>query len=494
MKTMNRMFGALVAFFVLAPVAQAQERVAVQEAVRASQEAALRSQEAALTSMSGVLANMAGARAALGAARATMVGMNENSVIAREAWLQEDPGARAYRQAREALNARRYNQAAEYFAQMRENFPESGYVPDSYYYQAFAMYREQSRESYQAAMELLAHQMQQHPDASTRADADELRVRIEAALAGRGDSQAAAAIAQQASDPCGQEQEVRLAALSALLNMNAERAVPILQEVLRSRDECSVELRRRAVFLISQHMTEESVDVLVDLAHRNPDPDPEVREQAVFWLSQVETDEALDALMSILRETDDEGLQERAIFAISQHGGERAVAVLRDFAQRADAPAELRENAIFWIGQNGADGTQFLIDLYPSLEDEELKERTVFGIAQSGTDEARNWLMQRAMSREESIEVRKNALFWAGQTGGIQSSELQDLYDSLTDLEMKEQVVFVASQTGEPGAVDFLMHVATDEEDGELRTRAIFWLGQIDDDRVADFLLSLIGR
>ena len=79
------------------------------------------------------------------------------------------------------------------------------------------------------------------------------------------------------------------------------------------------------------------------------------------------------------------------------------------------------------------------------------------------------------MARGESIEVRKNALFWAGQTGGIRGAELQELYESLTDMEMKEQVIFVASQTGEAEAMDFLMEVATNEEDAELRKRAVFW-------------------
>jgi HEAT repeat protein len=463
MKTTNRICGALIALAVMAPAAQAQHSTEREVAVHARQ----------------ALAHAVQARA--------------QEAEAAMAWLQEDPGAGEYRSAREALNARRYMEAAERFARMRESFPESGYVPDSYYYQAFAMYREQSRESFRAAMALLERQRELHPRASTRADADELRVRIEAALAQRGDAGAAAAIAEQAAQPCGEEQEVRLAALSALLNMNAERAVPILQEVLRNRDSCSVELRRRAVFLISQHMTDESVDILVDLAHTNPDPDPEVREQAVFWLSQVQSEAALDALLGILGETNDEALQERAIFAISQHGGERAIGVLRQFAERPDAPSHLRENAIFWIGQGGPEGAQFLQQLYASLEDPELKERTVFGIAQSGTAEARAWLMERAMDSEESLEVRKNALFWAGQTGGIQSSELEELYGSVTDMEMKEQVIFVASQAEGSAAVDFLMDVARDEQDAELRQRAIFWLGQSDDERVAEFLLSLIG-
>jgi hypothetical protein len=40
--------------------------------------------------------------------------------------------------------------------------------------------------------------------------------------------------------------------LNALLQMDAESAVPIIKQVLQKRDECSVELREKAVFLLSQ--------------------------------------------------------------------------------------------------------------------------------------------------------------------------------------------------------------------------------------------------
>ena len=419
----------------------------------------------------------------------------ETSATAPAPWLQEDPGAKAYQAAREALNARRYADAARAFAELRSKFPQSGYVADSYYYQAFALSREGARRELQVALELLTTQRERFPRATTTRDADELKVRIEAMMARRGDAQAAEAIARRAADPCGPEQEVRAAALSALLNMNAESAIPILREVLESRDACSAELRRQAVFLISQKMTDESVDILLDLAHRNPDPDPEVREQAVFWLSQVKSEEALHALEAILRETNDAELQEKAVFAISQHGGERAARVLLELAQRPNASVELREQAVFWIGQTGgAGGTQALVELYPKLNDPELKERTIFAIAQGNNAESRRWLVERAKDRSENREVRKNALFWAGQTGGLTAEDLAGLYSSLTDVEMKEQVIFVASQRRQREAVDFLMKVAREEQDQKLRERAIFWLGQSKDPRVPEFLLSLIRR
>ena len=239
-------------------------------------------------------------------------------------------------------------------------------------------------------------------------------------------------------------------------------------------------------------MTDESVDILLDLAHRNPDPDPEVREQAVFWLSQVRSDEALDALASILAATTDPELQERAVFAISQHGSDRAAELLRDYVERSDADPEVRANAVFWIGQSGGtEGAGYLRDLYPRLQDDELKERVIFGVAQNQDAESRQWLLARA---GDAMELRKNALFWAGQSGAIGIAELRDLYDAFADVEMKEQLVFVASQTRDESAVDFLMEVAENEEDAELREKAIFWLGQSKDPRVGEFLLSLIRR
>ena len=55
----------------------------------------------------------------------------ETSATAPAPWLQEDPGAKAYQAAREALNARRYADAARAFAELRSKFPQSGYVADS---------------------------------------------------------------------------------------------------------------------------------------------------------------------------------------------------------------------------------------------------------------------------------------------------------------------------------------------------------------------------
>lgn len=404
---------------------------------------------------------------------------------------QADTAEVVYRNARRALNNSNFREAARLFAQLRRDYPASVYVGDAYYFEAFALYRAGGTNGMERALDLLDRQADGHPNASTREDAPSLRVQIEGVLARGGDRERGRRIQERASDPCGGDDELRSAALNALLNMNADKALPILREVLESRDGCSVELRRQAVFMVSQHMTNETVDILLDLAHRNPDPDREVREQAVFWLSQVNSPEAVSALESILRTSEDREIQEKAVFALSQHSGTRSTAILKEYAERNDVPDDLRENAIFWLGQSPGGG-EYLRELYASVDSDELREKIIFGVSQSGERADGDWLLDRALDESESIDVRKNALFWAGQMG-MDVSRLADLYASVSDREMREQIIFVLSQaSNERGAVDQLMEIARGEEDTELQKNAIFWLGEMDDDRVADFLLSLI--
>ena len=69
------------------------------------------------------------------------------------------------------------------------------------------------------------------------------------------------------------------------------------------------------------------------------------------------------------------------------------------------------------------------------------------------------------------------------------------MYQSVTDVEMKQQIIFVLSQSSDSEAVvDQLLEIAENEEDPELKRNVVFWLGQSDDPRVADYLLRLLRR
>ena len=108
----------------------------------------------------------------------------------RAPWLQGDPADSVYRAAREALNRRDYRKAADLFAQIPERFPRSGYAPDAFYWQAFALYRLGESPSF-APRSTRSPAARALPDAATKGDAAALEQRIQGELARRGDAAAA---------------------------------------------------------------------------------------------------------------------------------------------------------------------------------------------------------------------------------------------------------------------------------------------------------------
>ena len=414
---------------------------------------------------------------------------------------EQDPTDSLWRAARSALNRADYQTAANLYGDLAHRYPNASRAGDALYWAAFALYK---NDNLDRARGLLATQQQRYPKAATLRDGDALLARVQAALAKQGDGEAAEWIRRHAQPTADtgrtrggscpgedDDDDLRIAALNGLLQMDATSALPILKKVLAKRDACSAGLRRKAVFIVSQKHGGETEDILLDVA-RN-DPESEVRQQAVFWLSQVGSDRAVTALDSILRSARDPELQDKAIFALSQIDQPRAGQILRDYAANEGAPDEAREKAIFWLGQRGSpENAAFLRGMYAKLTGEDLKEKVIFSLSQMGGADNGRWLMDIALNEREPVEMRKKALFWVGQTGG-NLDQLAGLYDRMQNREMKEQLIFVYSQRHEAAALDQLIRIAKTEPDKELRKKAIFWLGQSHDPRAAQVLLEIIN-
>jgi tetratricopeptide (TPR) repeat protein len=418
-----------------------------------------------------------------------------------EPWAKADPADSLYRLAREAMGRGDYKRAAEIFHRIPERYPQSAYAGQAIYYEAYSLYRSGGDDDLNAARDRL-NQLKLRDAKIWKNDGAVLLTRVCGELAKRGDENCAVEIEKTAqNDPPAQgtrtcpdeddENDDRIAALNALLQMDADRAMPILKKVLERRDACSAGLRRKAVFLVSQKRTDETANILMNVART--DPDGEVREQAVFWLSQVPGSTGL--LEEILKGNSDENIKEKALFSLSQQSESRAQQVLRDFALRESENPDLREKAIFWLGQrSGTENTQFLRNLFTQIKDEDLREKILFSLSQQRGAGNEQWLMNVALDPKEDVELRKKALFWAGQSG-VAISELAGLYNRMGDAEMREQIIFVLSQrASDRGAIDKLFDIAKNEKDAELRKKAIFWLGQSRDPRVQQFLMDLINK
>jgi HEAT repeat protein len=446
-------------------------------------------------------------------------------------WAQKDPADSLYKAARETLNKNNYRRSADLFGQIVKRYPKSVYAGDALYWQAFALYRLGGTEDLKTAQKALDTQQKSYPKAGTRGDAAALATRIRGELARRGDAGAAEDITRRAgeaatppvpptpptaptppvppvpptlpvppappgsrvsSEDCDEEDDTRIAALNALLQMDADRAMPILKKVLARRDPPSVCLRRKAVFLVSQKKTDETENIL--LAAARSDPDAEVREQSVFWLSQVGTERAVSALDSILQASKDEEIQKKALFALSQTGSPKAGQALRSYAQRTDVSEDVQEEAVFWLGQQGGkDNVEFLRGLFKRAKSDQVREKILFSLSQTRDPDSGRWLLDVAQDGTEDIEMRKKALFWAGQSG-VSIEELTGLYGRLKDAEMKEQLIFALSQRNEKAAVDKLIDIAKTDPDREMRKKALFWVSQSHDPRVSQLLQDILEQ
>jgi HEAT repeat protein len=410
-------------------------------------------------------------------------------------WAAADPADSLYRLGREAINRGEFRRAERIFAEISEKYPRSEYAPDAPYWRAFALYRSGDEDDLREALKTLDRQQRRFPRATTIADARELAIRIRGVLAKQGDVDAAEEVTREAARPCNrddEDNELRAAAMNALLQMDAESALPIIKQVLQKRDECSVSLREKAVFLLSQKQTSETETLLLDVL--NNDPSRSVRAQAVFWLGQIRTDRAAEMLETIATSSPDMELRKKAIHALHEHGSPRAAALLRRLAESAQTPENVREQAIFWLGQRRSqENADFLRSLFAKTTDEDLQKKILFSLSQMRGFGNDRWLLSIALDEANNSDMRGHALWTAGQAG-IAGGDLVTVYDRLSDQDVKEKLIWVMSESRDRAATDKLIEIAQKDPNREMRKKALFWLGQKNDPRVKQLLIDILNQ
>ena len=182
-------------------------------------------------------------------------------------WADADPADSLYRAGREAINREDFRRAATLFAEISRRFPKSEYAVDAGYWRAYALYRSGRDSDLREALRAIDAQRKSFPKAKTDGDASTLAVRINGELGKRGDPEGARKVAEAATSddaPCtrssrnDEDLEMRIAALNALLQMDAQSVVPIIKGVFAKRDACSAQLRlantdRKSTRLNSSH-------------------------------------------------------------------------------------------------------------------------------------------------------------------------------------------------------------------------------------------------
>jgi HEAT repeat protein len=222
--------------------------------------------------------------------------------------------------------------------------------------------------------------------------------------------------------------------------------------------------REQAVFWLSQTRSEKAVDVLEQILLRESAGDVELQKRAIFSLSQTRSERAGRILRDYVKRTDVPS------------------------ESRADAIFQLGQG-------RSSENIAFLKEIFGTLETDELREKVLFSVAQRRSSENARWLLERAKDSRLNGDLRKSALFWAGQGGATVADLSAIYDTSTNDRELRNQVIFTLSQRrNDAEAVDKLVDIARREPDPELRRQALFWLGQTRDPRVAEILEDIINK
>jgi HEAT repeat protein len=421
----------------------------------------------------------------------------------RAPWASEDPADSLYRVAREALNRGEYRRAAQVFNELVKKYPRSEYAVHSQYWEAFARYRAGGTDDLKEAIRILDEGRAQLASlrSGDNVDVEALRKRILGALAARGDSKAAQEL-QNAPSPenggCDREDiSVRAEALAALAQIDPAAAKPAIRKVLQRRDECTTELRRRALYLVGRNPDGDAAGIFLDVAKNDPVPD--IRSEAIRLLPRVAGDNAVPLLEEMLRTTTDERMQRSIVYALASIDSERSRRAIRAVIERNDATERMRYEAIMSLsrekeGRVNPDDMAYLRALYPKLESVKLREALLSSLSRGGTAENEQFLLAVARNVNESPSLRASALQRLGRMSAVSVADIAKLYDSADARSLREQILRALSERKETEAIDKMMEIARKDTDPQIRRYAIALLSRSNNERAKQLLKEMIEQ
>jgi HEAT repeat protein len=270
--------------------------------------------------------------------------------------------------------------------------------------------------------------------------------------------------------------ELKLMALSGLMNADPARAMPLITQILQSGSS-SPKVRDRALFVLAQSGSPEARQALMAIARNDANADLQAR--AIQNLGLFGGGESHQALVEIYATS--QNLQARkAVLNALMLSGDRAG--LADVA-RKEASAELRREAINQLGVSG--GREELWQMYQQEKDGDAKRAIINALFVGG---GRDELSQLA-TKESDPELRRDAIEKLGLTGQQSAPTLKTIYATDKDLEVKSAVLNAFFVQGNAKA---LIEIAKQERDPRLKKEAIEKLSVMGSKEATEYFMELL--
>ncbi|MEW5700757.1 MAG: HEAT repeat domain-containing protein [Candidatus Zixiibacteriota bacterium] len=355
--------------------------------------------------------------------------------------------AAAYEAATESLDDEQWDQAIRQYQHVIRL--AGRYAPGATYWKAYAQYKSARRA---AALETLAALHAAYPDSRWEREAKALELEIRQ-TSGRMFTD----VEREDND-----EDLKLLILSNLMNTEPERAVPLLEKVLKGNS--SLRVKEQALFVLSQSGTPQAREVLALYARGESNPDLQMR--AVSYLGIFGGEENRRLLEDVYSSAASTDVKRKILESYMVAGDEgRLLAIARK-----ERDADLRRSAIEQLGVMGQ--TEALWQLYQQEPDSDLRRRLIESFMISGDSER----LLAIAKREKDPDLRRSAIEQLSVMG--ETDALWELYQQESDRDLRRRLVegFMIA-----GANDRLLEVARREGDIDLRRKAIEQLGILGD-------------
>ena len=180
--------------------------------------------------------------------------------------------------------------------------------------------------------------------------------------------------------------------------------------------------------------------------------------------------------------------QRRAIHAISELPEERSIPLLRDIAE-THTNQQLREEAIFWLGQVGNGSVAELLEKFARNDvSEEVQKKAVFALSELEDELGVPHLLNLAEANL-SEEVRQEVVFWLGEAGGARvADDLEAFARNDASEAVQRKALFALAQIEDGAGLDRLVELARTHPNPDIQAEAVFWMGEAGGTEVAKTL------
>jgi HEAT repeat protein len=371
----------------------------------------------------------------------------------------QDRARKLYEGATAALDRRDWNAAADGFGEVAAL--KGDRADAALYWRAYALQKIHRRDE---ALDSLASLKQAFPRSKWVNDARALELEIRQA------SGQQPAVSPDSSD------DLKLLALSGLMNADPDRALPLIKQMLTGTG--SAKVREDALFVLAQSGSSEARQLLFELARGGANP--QVQAAAVRYLGLFGGQESRQALLDIY--TNSQNLEARkAVLNALMVAGDRAR--LAEIARQPGTPPELKQEAINGLGVAG--GRAELAEIYAQDKSPEARRSVINALFVSGAVDQ----ITALATKEPDPGLRREAIQRLGLMGGKTAPTLASIYANERDPQVKAAVLNAYFVQGNAAA---LVEIARKEPDAEMKKKAMQMLSLMQSKEATDYMLELL--